>query len=174
MTLKASDMEGEEWAHYPGEVVIMHALAEALPTYPIIINIGTGFGTSCLAFYEARPNAVIFAIDRAPCDRAAGHWEDADVEPGRIIRVRGRSQDVGRYWPMYVNLVLIDGGHKTDDVWGDILAWESLIQPGGLLVFHDYDNPVCAEVKPVVDKWARTREPWLQEGYFIAFQMKGE
>jgi predicted O-methyltransferase YrrM len=172
MVLRAVDMQGPHpWGHYEGEAEIMHELAEMLPEDALIVNIGVYLGTSCLAFYEARPNAVIFGVDVAVCDDAVQHWQEAGVEPGRIIQVRGRSQEVGLYWPLPVDMVFVDGSHYGPGVEKDIELWRKVVKPGGLLIFHDYDNPVCPDVKPVIDEMMAGYTPFMRQGYFIGYRM---
>lgn len=168
--LTARDMVGEEWYHYPGEVDTLYKLAYTLPPFPLIVNIGIGFGTSTLAFYEARPDALIFAIDIAPCDKALENWLEAGVRPGRIVPIRGDSGNIGKHWRWSADLVLVDGSHTIQGVRADIEAWRGHVsRTNGIMVFHDYDNPITPHVKTVVDDMM-TIKPYLHEGYIVAFR----
>jgi len=168
--IETEDMVGEDWYHYPGEADTLKRLCQELPECPTIVNIGTGFGTSSLIFYEARPDATIFTIDVARCDKAFETWKEAEVQPGRIIPIRGPSGRIGEWWPWQVDMVFVDGAHSESGVAMDYTVWCPLVKAGGLLVFHDYDNPVCPHVKPIVDRMTQGRTPFLHEGYIIAFK----
>lgn len=167
--LKVEDMVGGEWYHYPGEIETIFELAEMLPPNPLIVNIGTGLGTSPLAFYEAREDALVFTIDIEPCEDAIYSWELAGVLPGRIVPVRGASGDIGKWWRWPVDLLFVDGSHKEEGIRIDAEAWERHVKPNGLLVFHDYGNPVCPQVKPTVDE-IMGMDCLLEKGFIKAFR----
>lgn len=165
-------MDPEKWYHYPGEVETMFELAKSLPPSPLIVNIGTGLGTSTLAFYMARPDALIFTIDIESCDEALDNWQQAGAELGRIVPIRGASGDIGKWWRWPVDLVFVDGEHYSVGLGTDIREWRKHVKLDGLLVFHDYGNPVCPKVKPTVDEMMGM-DCLLQRGFIIAFKMDG-
>lgn len=160
--LKALDITGDEFYHYAHDVDTLKRLALMLPPSPVIVNIGAGFGTSVLSFLEARPDAFIFSVDVHPRPEEREHLEQAGVDMRRVVRVLGRSQDIGRYWPAHsADMVLVDGGHAYQDVTGDIAVWPKVVKSGGLLVFHDYGWPSLPGVARAVDEAFGDVEPLL-------------
>lgn len=72
----------------------------------------------------------------------------------------GKTQDIGRLWSSKreaiashlevpgsifadggISLLFIDAGHDEANIKPDIDIWLPLVKPGGIIVFHDYDNP---------------------------------
>lgn len=169
-TLTAFDLTGEQYHHTVSDVTHLQALARLLSQHPVIINIGACFGTSALAMLEAGPDAVIFSIDVAECPLEREHIQQAGQDTARVIRVLGRSQDVGQHWPGLVDMVFVDGQHDYQAVVDDIHAWLWHIKPGGILAFHDYGAPICPEVKPAVDSVFGNQEPLLYVETLKAFR----
>jgi len=176
MTLTAYDITGDAFFHYPVDVETLHRLVNLLPLNAVVINIGACWGTSAISMLEERPDLFIFSCDVNP-------WTDDDHEWGnlkkaelwdlhRCIRVLGRSQDAGKYWPGQVDMVFIDGGHGLADCMNDAINWEPHIKPGGIIAFHDYGNSVCPEVRPAVNKVMAGREPFMHRDMIIAFEVK--
>lgn len=172
MSLNAIEITGEEYHHTVGDVNTLHELASMLPDNPIIVNIGACFGTSVLSMLEARPDAYIFSVDISPCPDEAHHIALAGLsDPCHVVRVLGPSQQVGHWWPRAsVDMVFVDGAHDYDAVRDDIEAWKPVVREGGLLVFHDYDKPICPKVKPAVDVYM-TGIPLRISESIIAFRI---
>lgn len=150
--LAAYDICGDEFYCYPWDVDLLKLLARRLPANPVIVNIGAGFGTSALAFMEAREDAFVFSIDIGLCGAEEKHLKAAGMwNRHRVVRVLGHSQEVGKHWPGPVDMVFVDGGHHFPGVYEDAVVWIPKIKAGGIIAFHDYGELVCPEVKPAVD-----------------------
>lgn len=120
------------------EVDCLKELVRAIMTkYPTIINIGAERGVSTLAMLEERPNAVIYSIDTDPCESEIENAKKAGLDTTRIIRLLGRSQEIGMRWSLPVDFIWVDGDHRYEGVKEDILAWAGYIVPGGIMAFHD-------------------------------------
>jgi len=120
------------------EIDFMMALACALPVNPVIVNIGADLGVSTCAFLEARRDAVVFSCDIGACEREIENVAAAGLETARVIRLLGRSQDIGAAFPYQCDLLFIDGGHDEASVRGDIEVWVPRVKPGCVFAFHDY------------------------------------
>lgn len=109
----------------------------------IIVNIGAERGTSTLAMLEDRPSAFILSIDVAPCEGEFENIKKAGLDETRVVRLLGRSQDIGRNFPWRVDMIWVDGDHSYEGVKGDIAAWLPRLTKGGVIAFHDYfeDEP---------------------------------
>jgi predicted O-methyltransferase YrrM len=134
---------------YPAELPELKRLVAGLPPQPVIVNIGSGAGTSGLAFVEARPDCVLYTIDVQDESSPFGCLEaerDVFKRAGQDWRLNsqwfqicGDSAAVGRSWSGYdVDMVFIDGDHTFAGCAGDIRAWLPRIVEGGLMVVHDY------------------------------------
>ncbi len=61
----------------------------------------------------------------------------------------GTSLDWSRFFPYQVDLLFIDGLHDAKSVTLDLERWAPRMNPGGLIIGHDYNQP---DVKAAVDK----------------------
>lgn len=107
-------------------------------TDPIIVNIGAERGTSTLAILEERPDAQIFSIDVNPSMAEIENARKAGLDTRRIMRLLGRSQEIGAMWPFWVHFIWVDGDHSYEGVKGDIEAWLPKLTPKAIIAFHDY------------------------------------
>lgn len=88
-------------------------------------------------------------------------WNEFSLNVGdhigkRIIPVRAFSADalsIFRNRMIKFDMIFIDASHDFAHVEGDILMYRNMLNPGGLLCGHDYDEPTCPDVKKAVDKW---------------------
>ncbi len=139
MTFSSFDLAGPDPSPMTvEEVKMLKRLVAELPDNPVIINIGAERGTSTLAMLEERQDAIIFSIDVGPCESEKENIHRAGLDETKVIRLFGRSQDIGRFWPFYVDFVWVDGDHSYDGVLGDIETWLRKIGAGGIFAFHDY------------------------------------
>jgi len=60
----------------------------------------------------------------------------------------------------HLDFVFLDASHAAEDVYADTCAWWPKVRPGGLFIWHDYDNhhsKSTAGVKDAVDRFASER-----------------
>jgi predicted O-methyltransferase YrrM len=127
----------------PKEVFTLMTLAWTLPENPRIVNVGSGSGTSGLAFREARPDATIYTVDISPSGPLGGLENERNAFEGKglnpTIQILGDSHEVGNYWQHgMVDLIFIDADHSYEGCKGDLMAWRQWLKPGGIMAFHDY------------------------------------
>ncbi|MBI2265957.1 MAG: class I SAM-dependent methyltransferase [Armatimonadetes bacterium] len=125
---------------WKGEQSVLTELARRVPSGGTIVEIGTAEGGTALLMDQATEglNVKIFTIDIAPSPGASRNLENTGVKS-----ITGASADFARTWRNTPNLPIdmlhIDGGHTLADVCADFNSWASFVNPGGLVVFHDYD-----------------------------------
>ena len=130
------------------EVDFLKVLVSTLPSNATIVTIGAERGVSTLAILEAHAMAYVFSIDRSPCPTEFINLAMANKEHARVVRLLGRSQEIGEKWPFTVSMVYVDGDHSKDGVEGDIYAWRAHIKVGGIMAFHDYiPEPIPPHIK---------------------------
>ena len=127
-------------------------LAEQATRHYRIAEIGSWKGRSTIALAENTPG-IVFAIDtwkgspeHTPDQIGPEGWlfEQFAKNLGGlpVLPVKGKSVDVARHFQetgsRYFDMVFIDGDHSPENVKADIVAWKSLLQPGGLLCGHDF------------------------------------
>ena len=113
-----------------------------------ILEIGTCLGWSAAVMAEAAPNAQI-----ATCTPRKWHVERARKNLERYENVtvhETRSQDwIQVYHGPPLDMIFIDGDH--DRIEEDLFWWD-LLNPGGLMLHHDY-TPPDATVRPCRPVW---------------------
>lgn len=163
------------------EVSMLKVLAVMLGKKPVIVNIGAEHGVSTLAMLEEKPEATIYSVDVNPCDSEFENIRAAGLDPSRVTRVLGRSQEVeaSKYAP--IDLLFVDGDHRYDPVKSDIANWVPHVKFGGIVAFHDYiREPIPAHIHSrvvhAVDEWASEDNVELISltHRLIAFRLKGK
>ena len=177
MAITAYDLTDGQDPMTHAEIDYLMELAGGLPESPLIVNIGADIGVSTTAFLTARPGVTIFSLDLLECPQEKENVEQAGLDPDRVIRLLGRSQEIGLHFPYRCDMLYVDGGHSYDAVKRDIEAWVPKVQPGGIIAFHDYmedpppNNP--SEAKPAVDEGMVGYEQIGRVDRVIVFRQKG-
>lgn len=96
----------------------------------------------------------------------------------RAVLLRGNSVEMAARVPDYtLALVNIDADHSYGGVWADIQAWFPKVMPGGVMMFHDYENPNYG-VKDAVQAFLKNinyplhllpEDRWQDAGAYIQF-----
>jgi len=148
------------------EVGYLKELAKYLDPNPVIVNIGSGTGTSVLALLESRGDARLYNVD-IECGvspfgglgnaevalRDADMWGKFSYYP-----VCGDSKVVGNTWTNgIVDFVFIDGDHSRAGCEGDIRAWypRLIFERDGrkkILALHDFSSEFWPDVINAVDE----------------------
>ena len=142
MTFSSYDLAGED--PNPMTVAEVDALKKLVSVEsldfanPTIINIGAERGTSTLAILEERPDATIFSIDINPSESEFENLRKAELDTTKVMRLLGRSQDIGRAWPFWVEFVWVDGDHSYLAVKQDTEVWIPKLRPKAIISYHDY------------------------------------
>lgn len=152
------------------EVDLLQRCARALPAHSVIVNIGAGAGTSAVAVLEVAPTAFIFSIDPKPVAEEAQRIAETGMDARRVVRILGKSQAVGAFWPFAVDGVFVDGNHTDEAVRGDIAAWKKHIKPSGFMWFHDYHHYNLPSLSPIVDAAMADWERIGEARFLVAFR----
>ncbi len=118
------------------EIDCLKALVRSLPDASLIVNIGAADGVSTCAFLEERPGALIYSVDVEPCPQEFENARRCGLDTARIVRLLGRSEEIGVHFPYRCDLLFVDGGHFNAG--NDVDAWLHTVKPGGIVAFHDY------------------------------------
>jgi len=166
------------WYQMLGILDSLKELARGLPDNPVVVNIGTGVGTSSLAFLESRPDLQLFSVDingedgSGSLEMEAKSLNEARVDMNRVTQVRGDSKKIGKEWVRgLVDMVFVDGDHSYEGCKRDALVWLPHVKDGGVMAFHDYAN-VHKDVIPAVDEVMEGYERIMLVSCLIAFRVK--
>jgi len=129
------------------ELDYLYEITATLPPNPEIINIGSGAGTSGLAFLEARPDSHVSTIDITAESSPFGCLIAEELSAfvagvhDRLTQYHGESIEIGKAWDKgLVDLVFVDGDHTYEGCIGDMQVFGDLLKPGGWLLVHDYNK----------------------------------
>jgi predicted O-methyltransferase YrrM len=120
------------------EIDCLKELAGKLPDNPTIVNIGAADGVSTCAFLEARPGAFIYSVDVDECPQEFENVRKCGLAASHVVRLLGRSEEIGANFPYQCHLLFVDGGHFNAA--NDIDAWKDKVMAGGIIAFHDYQR----------------------------------
>ncbi len=140
----------------PQEVFTMRVMAWSLPKNPVIVNVGSGAGTSGLALRESRSDATIYTVDISEGGPNGGLQNEVNAfkhtQYQLPIQILGDSKKVGHEWNKgEIDMLFIDGDHSYDGCKGDIEAWVPHVKKNGIIMLHDYTRDVWPDVKNAVD-----------------------
>lgn len=168
--MRAHKYTGDEFHHEHEDVDTIIHLVRQLPANAICVNIGSKFGTSTMAMLEARDDIFIFSVDVNVCMAEQNNLTSEGLyQQHRLVRILGKSQDVGLNFPIMVDFVFVDGAHDRPSVIADIEIWWKKLKPEGIMAIDDYGKPICPAVKPAVDD-CFPRDFLLLTGDIIAFK----
>jgi predicted O-methyltransferase YrrM len=154
----------EKMGRWPERVALYRAAAR-LPAGATVVEIGswTGVGTCYLAAgLRSGAGGHVYAVDTfrgTTLDpRTQAGWSATVAKMGGstlphfwrhlgLFGLEGLVEAVvedsvraaARFAGRQIDLLFIDGDHVYEAVRADFEAWRSLVRPGGLILFHDYD-----------------------------------
>jgi hypothetical protein len=116
------------------------------------LELGTRCGRSTMCLGQSAKHVVSVEIaDQSEAKEWARRFGVAD----RVTFLRGDAAAVCLSLNEPFDLVFIDTLHDAASVEADIASALRLLEPGGLLAFHDYPDPAFPDVRAVVDEHAR-------------------
>ena len=117
-----------------------------------VLELGTRCGRSTMCLAQSAKQVVSVEI----ADQSeAREWARRFGVVDRIDFIRGDAAEVCLGLNEKFDLAFIDTLHDAASVERDIASALRLLEPGGLLAFHDYPDPGFPDVRKVVDEHAR-------------------
>jgi len=118
----------------------------------VAVEIGTQFGTWAAKIPEVLGDRLgrLFCVDPwggGEKNIPSRQWSNVvptwfqQVEPWlwtKIFPLRGTSVEWAQVFPYRVDLLYIDGKHTAEAFMADLDSWIPLMNPGGLVICHDY------------------------------------
>jgi len=121
-----------------------------------VVEIGVNIGLTAQAVLEnVQTIETYFGIDVDPNYQFEIPAQQIEYpgEPGRLVKGDPRFKLVlrGGLMPSYADVVFIDGDHGRKAVMVDSLWAAEIVAPGGMIIWHDYQNPTV-QVTEVLDE----------------------
>lgn len=164
------------------ESAFLLGLTRSLPEFSRAVNIGGGEGISAAVILEGAVHLDHFqltSLDLLDCENERELIKHLRLyDPDRFQQVIMDSIEFAEAWDRdTLRLVFVDGSHKHDDVLLDLIEWGKHLEPGGLLVAHDYRDPRQKQTTEAIQNWRqREGKKWYRLGrvlHTIAFRKPG-
>lgn len=117
-----------------------------------VLELGTACGRSTVCLGQSAKRVV--SVDVADQGEAKEWVQRFGVEE-KVEFLRGDAGEVCQKLSGKFGLVFIDTLHDATSVEKDIASAVRLLEPGGLMAFHDYPDPGWPDVRRVVDERVR-------------------
>lgn len=112
------------------------------------------------------------AVQRNEVPAHPGELVAADPRFELVVRPRG-SLDLTTADLAPCDAAFIDGDHGREAVMHDTALARALVRPGGIIVWHDYQELGTVDVKAVLDEMHQAGDAiWRVEDTWIAFERK--
>ena len=127
----------------------------------IAVEIGCYAGdTTAFIADLLREGAIIFGIDNFAVN--GSHIREDTVKRFAATKnmelLELSSNEAAEVFYRPIDFLFIDGNHNDDGIQDDIRNWLGKVVSGGIVVFHDYNQPMFPHVKQRVDEAIKSTE----------------
>ena len=120
------------------------------------IGTGPGWTTVALALCDRERTIVSFDPEGRSAEAYARLVRKGTRDRIRFVRAAGAE---GALHADPVDFVFLDSSHELEETKESFGAWEPHLRPGGVVVFHDYGNPIYPGVEQAVAELALDGTP---------------
>ena len=133
-----------------------------------VLELGTACGRSTVCLAQSACSVISIDVQE---QTEAAEWLRRYGLSERVQFCRGDASEQCRGLDQRFDLVFVDTDHDAASIERDIEASLRLLEPGGLIAFHDYPDPGWPDVRKVVDQHAKKRgwKRTAQAGYLGVF-----
>lgn len=148
-------------------------LVEVETATPVVVELGVAEGRHVLDMLKWPFMPVVHAVDRWKHVNIGGdsaqsqEWHNSNYSEvlkiqeaygkDRVIVHKGDSSEVaGSFFDQMVDLIYVDADHSYQGCKKDIKDWFYILRTGGIMAFHDYENPAYG-VKRAIREFCRSR-----------------
>lgn len=129
------------------QIIFDHVLT--VPKNGVVVELGVAYGkTSVVMAYACRlVGADFHAVDNFSLVGSAGEYRTRLTQMGLSFELHeGKTQEVP--WKQKIDLLVIDAGHDEKNVKADCERWLPWVKPGGVVIFHDYEQGIIPREHP--------------------------
>ena len=130
----------------------------------VVLDLGTGSGTTLTAVLEESPQAKITTVDNKPSS-AEGRMHEAGFSCENVSFVVEDSLKAAEFWDTPVDFIIFDLDVPDNTLEDHIRAWAAHLKVGAYFAMHDYGEKFSSweNKKKILDKFARYNGLKLQE-----------
>jgi predicted O-methyltransferase YrrM len=154
--LRAGDEHALKAASGPESVRRLLAIAEGRHD---VVEIGTAAGWTTIALALADPDRRVTSFDPTSWPTRERYVRLAPAGARRRVEfVDALGTEGAGLFSGTADLVFVDGSHDREATIAHMQAWRPLLAPGGVVVFHDYENEAWPGVAEAIRELGLTGE----------------
>jgi predicted O-methyltransferase YrrM len=174
MTCAAHDLAKEHGQLLPEDVDLIQEMVRSLPDHHVhVVDLGSGFGTTAVSVFTARPEHVtVWSIDLLldRLQKATAILHRINNRLGDWCARSGDSLEGASLWPAWsqgtvIDMLMLDTGHEYEETKQELEAWLPYMRRGGLLWLHDYTPAYPGCVKAIDEA--------VEEGFIAHMETRG-
>jgi len=118
-----------------------------------VIELGVNTGESTVAFLEALQvtGGKLFSVDIVPCVQARAMMQGYGLTKNWAFTMENDLDYVKKWDGGQVDIVFVDTSHEREQTKKEIAAFEPLLRPGGVMVFHDTVTYPTGVFEPILE-----------------------
>jgi predicted O-methyltransferase YrrM len=150
----------------PASVAQLALLIKLARNAKTIVELGTGGATTALALLIGLPHARLISYDPTAWPAREHYLTLAPARVRERLELRAAPGETGpKPGDPPVQFLFVDSSHEEEETVASFGAWRDSLEPGAVVVFHDYDNPDFPGVALAVARLGLAGEPQL--GMFV-------
>lgn len=144
---------GDTWAiDVACRPVELHRLLEALRGRAVVAEVGTAAAWTASALALAEPGRRVLTWDVEVHAQRDATLALLRAEDRARIVLHPRPGGLGPAQPPRVDAVFIDSSHEREETVATFRTWEPALPPGGVVAFHDWDDPAYPGVNEAIEE----------------------
>lgn len=164
----------------PGEIELLLTLLQRVQPLESMIEIGVNEGLTARAVLESSDAIGYYVgvdVRRDHEMQIPAQQIEIPEEPGRLVKHDSRFKLLIREESPLLedrefDAAFIDGDHGYDAVMVDYYLAKSSVRPGGIIIFHDYNNPTVQVTQALDYLYSRGCEIVSVDGTWLAYEMR--
>ena len=144
---------GDAWslrsATYPGELVDLLDLASGRHR---VVELGTGTAWTAIALALADERRQVVSYDPYPPPGRERYLNLVAADVRARIELEDEPGEDGPPAGLTPDFLFVDDGHEPRQVIANFAAWQPALEPSGVVVFHDYENPAWPGVSEAISE----------------------
>jgi GT2 family glycosyltransferase len=142
---------------------LLYQIARSLPDGSTVLHVGLWRGSGLLLFLDALREGRFIGIDCFDMPEVSAYSAQPPVGMPEVVSyltpfvsprqtlqlIKANTLTLDAFPP--ADIIFVDGGHTAECIEHDIHLAKAAVNPGGLLVFHDYGQPLWPDVQVTID-----------------------
>ena len=142
---------------------LLYQIAKSIPDKSTVLHVGLWRGSALMLFMAALKDAHFIGIDCFDMPEIAAYSAQPPVAMAEVLKylkaflsekhtlqlIKANTLEMSAF--PRADVIFIDAGHTKECIENDIRLAQAAINPGGLLIFHDYGQSSWPDVQKTID-----------------------